>query len=240
MATRLGCVKYLNARPLIDGWEGPVEFDHPAALCRKLAAGALDVALVSSFELLRHPIYFVVDGLAIASDGPVHSVILAHDLPPNELREVVSDPASATSINLLRVLFPDLQIVPEGKIGGTRGALFIGDQAIAFRRGAGESHQILDLGTEWKRRTGLPFVYALWLIHPDYAEKTAIAEALRDRAAQNLDRLDALIAAEPPAEREFAEFYFRDCLRFSFGAAEKKGLQTFAELCAKPIELKLV
>ena len=240
MAPRLGCVKYLNARPLIRGWEGPVEFDHPSGLCRKLAAGDLDVALVSSFELLRHPIYSVVDGLAIASDGPVYSVILAHDLPPNELREVVSDPASTTSINLLRVLFPDLRIVPEGKIGGARGALFIGDQAIAFRRREGESHQVLDLGAEWKRRIGLPFVYALWLIHPDYAEKTAIAAALRELAARNLGRLDALVAGEPPAEREFADFYFRDCLRFTLGAAEKKGLQTFAELCAKPIELKLV
>ena len=240
MAPRLGCVKYLNARPLIHGWGGPVEYDHPSALCRKLAAGELDLALVSSFELLRHPIYSVVDGLAIASDGPVHSVILAHDLPPNELREVVSDPASATSINLLRVLFPDLRIVPEGKIGGTRGALFIGDQAIAFRRRDGHSHEVLDLGAEWKRRTGLPFVYALWLIHPDYAEKIAIAAALRELAARNFDRLDALVAAEPPADREFADFYFRDCLRFTFGAAEKKGLQTFAELCAKPIELKLV
>ena len=34
---------------LIHGWEGPVQFDHPSALCRQLAAGALDVSLVSSF-----------------------------------------------------------------------------------------------------------------------------------------------------------------------------------------------
>ena len=44
----------------------------------ELAAGELDVALVSSFEYLRNPIYSIVDRVAIASDGPVFSVILAH------------------------------------------------------------------------------------------------------------------------------------------------------------------
>ncbi|MBO0696299.1 MAG: hypothetical protein J2P56_09395, partial [Verrucomicrobia bacterium] len=68
---RIGCVKYLNARPLIHGWDGEVDFDHPSALCNKLAAGKLDVALVSSFEFLRNPIYRIVDHISISSDGPV-------------------------------------------------------------------------------------------------------------------------------------------------------------------------
>jgi len=36
---RIGCVKYLIARPLIYGWSGAVDFDDPAALCRKLELG---------------------------------------------------------------------------------------------------------------------------------------------------------------------------------------------------------
>ena len=45
---RIGCVKYLNALPLIRGWPGEVDFDHPSALCQRVAIGELDVALVSS------------------------------------------------------------------------------------------------------------------------------------------------------------------------------------------------
>src|SRR5207249_2161289 len=63
---RIGCVKYLNARPLIRGWLGGVEFDHPATLCKRLAKGELDVALVSSFEFLRNPIYRIVDDVSIS------------------------------------------------------------------------------------------------------------------------------------------------------------------------------
>src|SRR2546423_3008368 len=75
---RIGCVKYLNARPLIHGWPTDVVLDHPSALCARLSRGELDVALVSSFEFLRNPIYRIVDGISISSDGPVHSVIVAY------------------------------------------------------------------------------------------------------------------------------------------------------------------
>lgn len=214
-----------------------MRFDHPSALCRTLAAGELDVALVSSFEYLRNPIYSVVDRLAIASDGPVFSVILAHRGSIEQLREVVVDPASETSVNLLRCLLGelrrnDVEFVRRGEIRAHRGLLLIGDQAIRFRQQSRDD-QIFDLGAEWKQATAKPFVYALWLIHPDYGEKAAIADALRSLGKKNLENLDALIAAQPESQRAFCEFYFRECLRFGFGEEEKKGFQLFGELCAK-------
>src|SRR5436305_12162454 len=101
---RIGCVKYLNARPLIRGWPGEVEFDHPSALCKRLADGELDVALVSSFEFLRNPIYRIVDDVSISSDGPVYSVVVAHRGDFSELEEIELDPASESAVNLLRCL----------------------------------------------------------------------------------------------------------------------------------------
>lgn len=234
---RLGCVKYCNARPLIHGWEGPVKFDHPAALCRRLAAGELDVALVSSFELLRNPVYTVVDGLAIASDGPVYSVILAHMAPLNVLREVIVDPASATSVNLLQCLFAERGLSPkfvaEGEITIERAQLLIGDQAIRFREESDGRHRYFDLGEGWKEEAGLPFVYALWLMRPECPEPESVASALRSLGKQNLEDLAPVIAAQPEADPAFCDFYYRECLRFNFGDEEKSGLQKFGELCAK-------
>jgi chorismate dehydratase len=237
VAPRLGCVQYLNARPLIHGWKGNVRFDHPSALCRALSAGELDLALVSSFEYLRNPIYSVVDRVAIASDGPVFSVILAYRGSIEELREVVVDPASETSVNLLRCLLGELgrrnvQFISHGEIGTRRGLLLIGDQAIRFRQQSPET-QIFDLGAEWKKMMAKPFVYALWLIHPAYPEKAAVADALRSLGKKNVENLDALIAAQAESKRAFCEFYFRECLRFAFGEKEKEGFQLFGELCAK-------
>src|SRR5919197_6664076 len=104
---RIGCVKYLNARPLIHGWEGNVDFDHPSTLCVKLATGKLDVALVSSFEFLRNPIYRIVDDVSISSDGPVYSVVVAHRGDFSDIEEIGLDPASETSVNLLRCLLAE-------------------------------------------------------------------------------------------------------------------------------------
>ncbi|MGH7936109.1 MAG: menaquinone biosynthesis protein [Chthoniobacterales bacterium] len=232
---RIGCVQYLNARPLIHGWEGPLHLDHPTALCRMLSTGALDVALVSSFEFLRNPIYAVVDGLAIASDGPVFSVILAHAGSLDQLREVVIDPASVTSVNQLRCLLGErpVEFVKEGNIDRHRGRLFIGDQAIRFRAEIDDSLQILDIGAAWKEQTALPFVYALWLIRPDYPRKAAIAEELRSLGESNLQNLEPVIAAQPAIDRAFCAFYFRECLRFSFAEREKAGFRKFAELCVR-------
>ncbi len=234
---RLGCVKYLNARPLIHGWDGPVQYDHPSALCRRLAAGQLDVALVSSFELLRHPIYTVVDGVAIASDGPVYSVILAHLGPLNYMREVVVDPASETSVNLLRCLLGERGLAPEflreGEITSERGQLLIGDQALRFRAESDGRHRYFDLGAGWQEQQKHPFVYALWLIRPEYPEKEKIAAALRSLGEKNLANLAAVIAAQPEVDPAFCEFYYRECLRFAFGEPEKIGFRKFGELCAQ-------
>jgi chorismate dehydratase len=248
---RLGCVKYLNARPLIHGWNGPVQFDHPSALCRRLAAGELDVALVSSFEFLRNPIYTAVDGVAIASDGPVYSVILAHFAPLNFMREVVVDPASETSVNLLQCLLGERGLSPtfvrDGEIATERGQLLIGDQAIRFREESDGRHRYYDLGAGWREQTALPFVYALWLIRPEFPEKERIATSLRSLGQKNLENLGVVIAAQPETDPAFGEFYYRNCLRFIFGEAEKNGFKEFGELCTRqkllpgpPPELKVI
>jgi chorismate dehydratase len=109
---RIGCVKYLNARPLIYGWSGAVDFDHPAALCRKLARGDLDVALVSSLEYLRRPIYRIVDRVSISAHGAVYSVIVAHNEDLSRAQEIGIDPASETSVALLRCLLDQRDLKP--------------------------------------------------------------------------------------------------------------------------------
>jgi chorismate dehydratase len=282
---RIGCVKYLNARPLIRGWPGEVEFDHPSALCERLTNGELDVALVSSFEFLRNPIYRIIDDVSISSEGPVYSVVVAHRDEISEVEEIELDPASETAVNLLRCLLGELGLNPHLKqrstgllpAGGTDSSccepvgpagvspavvksgsaasaqLLIGDQAIRFRQKHADEFQFWDLGEQWKKLTGLPFVYALWLIRPEVVAPKQIAHRLRGVRDGNLGHLNDLIAdavarvglsrrsskakADDPGHAEitseFLNCYYQKHLRFSFGEKEKKGLRAFAQLCAK-------
>ena len=237
---RLGCVKYLNARPLIHGWPGPVDFDHPAALSKKLADGDLDVALVSSFEYLRQPIYTIVDEVAIGSDGQVYSVILAHRGPLAELKEIALDPASQTSVNLLQCLLAEEGLNPRfvplsahGEITSNRARLLIGDQAIRFRQQQSGDWKLWDLGAAWKSAVGLPFIFALWLVRPEIQNASAIADLLRIRRDQNLASLDQLIGQQREFPAEFCQTYYRDHLRFGFAEREKQGLLKFRSLCER-------
>jgi predicted solute-binding protein len=239
---RIGCVKYLNARPLIYGWPGEVSFDHPSALCEKLASGALDVALVSSFEFLRNPVYTLVDGISIASRGPVHSVFVAHSGKLEEIEEIEVDPASQTSVNLLRCLLAETGLNPkfvvrsrlmQRAITPRLAKFFIGDQAIRFRDETDNTFQFWDLGEEWQKRTSLPFVYALWLIRPEVGSPKPIADALRACRDNNLRELDPVIADEREFSPDFCQFYLRECLHYDFGTSEREGLSTFRKLCEK-------
>jgi predicted solute-binding protein len=252
---RIGCVKYLNARPLIRGWPGEVEFDHPSALCERLANGELDVALVSSFEFLRNPIYRIIDDVSISSDGPVYSVVVVHRDEISQIDEIGLDPASETAVNLLRCLLGELGLNPQLKQGSTgispvvvksgsaaSAQLLIGDQAIRFRQKHADEFQFWDLGEQWNKLMGLPFVYALWLIRPEVVAPKQIADRLRGLRDENLGRLNELIAhavvrAADPGHAEitleFLNCYYHKHLQFSFGKAEKEGLRTFAQLCAK-------
>jgi chorismate dehydratase len=239
---RIGCVKYLNARPLIHGWPGEVVFDHPSALCERLAAGALQVALVSSFEFLRNPVYTLVDGISISSHGPVHSVFVAHSGELAEIEEIEVDPASQTGINLLRCLLAEMGLAPkfvirsrliQRAITPRLAKFFIGDQAIRFRDETDNTFQFWDLGEEWQKRTQLPFVYALWLIRPEVGSPKAIADSLRACRDNNLRELDPLIAMEQEFSPDFCQFYLRECLHYHLGPQEKEGLSTFRRLCEK-------
>ena len=228
---RIGCVKYLNARPLIHGWPGEVVFDHPTALCERLAAGLLDVALVSSFEFLRNPVYVLVDDISISSDGPIHSVFVAHMGELAEIEEIEVDPASQTSINLLRCLLAEIGLAPkfvvrsrliQRAITPRLAKFFIGDQAIRFRDESDGTFQFWDLGEEWQKRTQLPFVYALWLIRPEVKAPKPIADSLRACRDNNLRDLDPVIAGEKEFSPDFCQFYLRECVRYQYGPQEKK------------------
>src|SRR5881398_3135680 len=219
-----------------------MDFDHPSALCNKLAAGKLAVALVSSFEFLRNPIYRIVDDVSISSNGPVYSVIVAHRGEITEIKEIELDPASETSINLLRCLLADLGLNPRlvrraaGAPAVTKSALvgraqlLIGDQAIYVRQEYANEFVFWDLGEQWQKLVGLPFVYALWLIRPEVADPEQIANRLRALRDENLAHLDDVIedvvagGGEPgwrwQFNREFVSRYYRQHLRFMFGEKE--------------------
>lgn len=230
---RVGCVQYLNSRPLICDYDGAVVFEHPSVLADMLFAGELDVALVPVFEALRHPGYQLVDGAVIASDGPVFSVFLAHRGRLAEVRKIVLDPASLSSAHLLRVMLAEFHgLHPEYGGGEGDAQLLIGNQAIEFRLNpANVGWEILDLGAEWKRCTGLPFVFALWAMRSGVP--TGIADELRALKKRGVQRIEEIVANDECATPEIRRRYLTEHIRFEVGPSGKNAIERYRELLVK-------
>jgi chorismate dehydratase len=238
---RLGAVSYLNAHPLIHGLadEEGVRLERavPSRVAGWLHSGQVDLGMIPSIEYaFGH--YAIVPGVAIASRGPVRSVVLHLNRPLEDVRRVALDTSSRTSVALLKVLLRerlgrDPQYVPMAPhlvdmLSVADAALLIGDTALE-ESGGGATGSRLDLGEEWTRLTGLPFVYAFWagppgVVTPEGVRRLQAAlaagrEAFREIAARHGDGVPSRVAA--------AESYLRRNVVYDLGEAELEGLREF-------------
>jgi len=232
---RVGSVGYLNAVPLTRGIEDEITFATPAQLAAMLRKDELDAALVSVTEVLFSDDYDVLDGIAVASLGEVKSVVLAHRAPIEQIKEVFCDPASLTSVQLLRVLLAERGLNPEFKPLDSYDpgvlpnfALLIGDRALDFLR-APHEHETWDLGGAWYELTELPFVYAVWALRRG-AENSTLRRQLREARDFGLDTLDHIISTQTEYDYDFRKDYLSWHIHYHLGADEKRGLAHFAEL----------
>ncbi len=223
MSIRIGSVPYGVGATLIEGLDArsgvELVLDAPSKLIRELRGGKLDAALLSSIEGFRRPGYRAAAGIGICSRGAVRSV-RAFRRTDTALRTVGVDDASETSNALLRILlaqrFPDAK--PEfERIDATTEpdalphdlVMLIGDCGLAADPG---NREVIDLGQAWFDWTGLPFVFALWLIAPG-----APLEPL----------LEELSRAKTLGERSDIDDGTGGAVYHDVGAAELEGLRRF-------------
>jgi chorismate dehydratase len=226
---RVGRIPYVNCYPVygaIDRGVVPIAATLvdgvPSALNRQMAAGQLDVSVVSAVEYARHADrYLLLPDLAISCDGPVRSVALFSKRPVGELGgcRVIVSRSSMTSAALLELLFDhvwrvrpqfvpgDAELSDVGRFDAEPhdARLVIGDAALLLGaqrgtrgvRGTGSSSaydHVYDLGSVWKAWTDLPFVFAVWVAQRASAGDRALAACAALRASRDwgLGHLDAL------------------------------------------------
>ncbi|HWB58304.1 MAG TPA: menaquinone biosynthesis protein, partial [Chthoniobacteraceae bacterium] len=220
---RVGCVQYLNAKPLIYGYGGKVHFDHPAKLADLLARGALDLALVSTFEVLRKPDYLIVDGVSISARGEVYSVFLAYQGELKKVKTVALDAASLTGSNLVRCILAEYHGLRPEYVSSTvcghpdAARLLIGNQAIDFRNDHGNRWHYLDLGAEWMKHTSLPFVFAAWLARPGTPDMALAAGELRQIKQRGVASIKEIVRAEMRYDATFETRYLTEHIRSDLG-----------------------
>jgi chorismate dehydratase len=245
---RVGAVQYLNTRPLVHGLASAdidLRFDLPSRLADRLATRDFDVALIPSIELFRGGAgYRVVSDACIGCRGPVMSVKLFFRTAPNRVATLAVDEGSRTSAALARILLaerhgvqPRLEILPIGAGPGDTKAdavLLIGDRAIGSA-GWGAFQLAWDLGDEWCRWTGLPFVFAVWAARDDIDTRRVepLLAAARDSGRANLAAIAAAEAAAHGLTVPQCLSYLRDNLHYDLGPREREALWLFQSRAAR-------
>jgi chorismate dehydratase len=239
---RLGAVQYLNSKPLVHGLAGrglEVGYDLPSRLADRLAAGGLDVGLIPIVEVFRKPDLAIVSNACIGCRGPVMSVKLLFRTPPERVTSLALDEGSRTSAVLAQVLLaerygvrPRVEPLPIG--AGSRDTradaiLLIGDRALRDAADGGGFQVIWDLGDEWCRWTGLPFVFAVWAARPRVVSPalTARLERSRDAGLASLAAIAAAEAAPHGLTVPQCLSYLRDNLHYHLGDAETEAVDRF-------------
>lgn len=245
---RVGAVTYLNARPLVFSLAEmaprvELVFDLPSRLADALAAGRLDVAMIPSIEYARGDGYSIISDACIACDGPVRSVKLYGRVPIERLGSLALDEGSRTSTALVRILlkerfgiWPETRPLPIGALPEDVPAdavLLIGDRGML--PGGGRFEFEWDLGEEWSRWTGLPFVFALWIARPgvDLSGVAELLAAARDDGATRLEEIARQAAPAIGVPESDCLSYLRDHLEFHFGPRQRQGLERFFALAGR-------
>jgi chorismate dehydratase len=256
---RVGRIDYINIWPVFESIKddpvvNDIEFTpgHPSLLNNGLADGTIDVSPSSSFEyLVRAEKYRLLPNLGISAETEVRSVLFCLPFSFDELEAYVSKggkvrltSASAASVGLLRVLWhfywklpsPDWSGVDPGKsLGSGEPFLEIGDYALKTYLNPSPELRIIDLASEWKKFTGLPFVFALWIMNREIDErKRVILERLchaLHKATRDLSgKIHDLAASYPGTSfRTDMIVQYWEKINFNLGPDHLAGLAAFGK-----------
>ncbi|MFD0394390.1 menaquinone biosynthetic enzyme MqnA/MqnD family protein [Streptomyces nogalater] len=230
---------------------------------RGTAGGTTGRRPVSLARYLRHTDAWELlpDGVAIGSDGPVHSCHIVSRAPLDNLdgAVVALSEASRSTTLLARILLEDAvgvrpvyRSVPQNlddMLDIADAAVLIGDEALRLHarpRGL----RIQDTGALWRGWTGLPMVFAVWVVRREVAREhplavRALAASLTDAAEragahpEAVARAAAAESARSPGGRLSEQVlvdYYR-VLDYSLGDRQLAAMSEFRRRAAARGEL---
>ena len=234
---------YSNSAPLVDKLEETdarvrVINDHPSSLVRDLNSGRADVALIPVAHLFAHPELVRIEGLGVAADGPVQSVLLKCNKPMGQIKTAGRDPASATSNALAEMLLKhyfkqDIEMHDFHTIEKPDAAVVIGDRALCAEPApCGD----IDLAEAWQKWTRLPFVFAVWAVRKDFEhipEVTEIARKAFLAGFRDMERIAERYADKLGGSQEFWIDYLDHSIHYRLDKRDIEGMNKFGKLLAK-------
>lgn len=230
---KISAVSYTNTKPFIYGIQKSdvrhqidLSLDIPSDCAAKLINNQVDIGLIPVAAIPFVPNANIIGSYCIGSVGAVNSVFIFSKVPANEIKTLKLDPQSRTSNNLAKVLLKfhfkvAVELVTDVDVD-TDALVLIGDRT--FGRKADFAYAY-DMGEEWMKFTGLPFLYAAWV-----ANKTIPQDFIADFNAAlklGLAHRKELLKELPTHPGIDLEDYLLHKLDFDLTDDKRKALELF-------------
>jgi chorismate dehydratase len=240
MACKVGRIPYLSCEPFYFEMERrgiPLYDMVPSAMAGAMALGDIDAGLVPLVDCARLADQCrYLSGFCLAVIRKAGSVLL-HAKHPIEVltgARIGIPGEAATSFRLLQILLAfkyQVQVEAYAPLDDTCDALLTaGNEGLRRRGGFPQYPYIYDLGEEWYQWTGLPFVFARWMVRKDLARQEGLV--LEDTLYVGLqDWADGLFRAA--TRRDDLLMHPRDILeytqgiRYFIGVTEQRAIDRF-------------
>jgi chorismate dehydratase len=246
---RISAVKYANTYPFIWGLkEGGfdkrviLETDHPADCAAKLISGRADIGLVPVAALPLIKNYHIISDYCIGANGKVRTVMLLSNCPFGDIVAINLDYRSRSSVNLIKVLAKNMWkkeyhwISTSTKfdflnIGKNEAVVLIGDQCFEMEQ---KFKFKIDLAEEWKKQTGLPFVFACWAANRELdIEFISDFNSALKSGIDNIDKVAGAFSKTSVIKQEELRDYLKYNIDYVFDNEKKRGMNLFLELLSK-------
>ena len=244
-ALRLSVVQYLNTVPLIWGMlhgeqrgKFELQLTVPSGCADAIAQRLADVGIVPSIEYQRLDGVEILPGMSIASKHEVKSVLLLSKIPLAQVQTVALDESSRTSAALVRILmqkfysrrvnFSPAAPEPGEMLRRADAALLIGDPALTYSGSA----EVYDLAHVWRKFTGLPFVFAVWMGHSgaNLSRHHADFTASLDFGLAHIDDIASEYAPKLGITPSAVKVYLTRNIDYSLDEENQQGLKLFYKL----------
>ena len=242
---KVSVVSYLNSKPFIYGLKHSeilnnidLQQDIPSDCAQKLMDGKVDLGLIPVAVIPKLKEHYIITDYCIGAEGKVASVMLYSNVPLDEIKTVLLDYQSRTSVTLVKVLakyfwnispvWENSTVNFENTFAGNTAAVIIGDRTFGLENKYAYAY---DLAEEWQKFTHLPFVFACWVANKKLPDdfisqfNTALQLGLDNRPAL-IEELNALKKYNTDIS-----FYLNSSIKYNYDEAKKKALKLFLSYC---------
>ncbi len=238
---KISVVSYLNSKPFILALnsakltdEIEISLDIPSDCASKLIDNRVDIGLVPVTVIPELSEARIISNYCIAADGKVGSVLLLSNAPLSEIKNIYLDYQSRTSVQLVKILAEKFwKIIPkwlsadpgyEKKILGKTAGVVIGDRALVEKK---NYPYVYDLAEDWKKLTGLPFVFACWVANKDI--DVQVLNKLNTALENTLNFIPEVVAmhADYSLSKRDIENYFSENIQYLLDDKKRESLDLF-------------